>query len=267
MRAFAVQKFNEAPAIHELPIPAADGAFLIRVRYAGVNPIDFKVVEQLTAASPYPFVMGIDFAGVIERVPPGERDFHVGDRIFGMARTHGAYAEYTVVAPGVNTEPLARTPDGVTDEQAAALPIAGITALRSLELLGVTAGQRLVVMGATGGGWAATRCRWRALAARMSSQRFAGTPTRRAASVPKKFTTPKASMTSAHCARLTRMVSTRSSISSTARTQSVAMLRFSRLEATLSPRFMRQTKSGSLSAKSRRTISLRTRIRCHRRKA
>jgi NADPH:quinone reductase-like Zn-dependent oxidoreductase len=67
MRAFAVQKFHEAPAIHELPIPAADSAFLIRVRYAGVNPLDYKVVEQLTAASPYPFVMGIDFAGGVER--------------------------------------------------------------------------------------------------------------------------------------------------------------------------------------------------------
>jgi NADPH:quinone reductase-like Zn-dependent oxidoreductase len=51
----------------------------------------------------------------------------------------------------VKTEPLARIPDGVTDEQAAVLPIAGITALRPLELLGVTAGQRLLVMGATGG--------------------------------------------------------------------------------------------------------------------
>jgi NADPH:quinone reductase len=151
MRAFAVQEFHEAPAIHELPIPAADGAFLIRVRYAGVNPIDYKLVKQLTATSPYPFVMGMDFAGVVERVPPGERDFRVGDRIFGMARTHGAYTEYTAVAPGVKTEPLAHIPDGVTDEQAAALPVAGITALRSLELLGVTAGQRLVVMGATGG--------------------------------------------------------------------------------------------------------------------
>jgi NADPH:quinone reductase len=151
MRAFAVQEFHEAPAIHELPIPAADGAFLIRVRCAGVNPIDYKLVEQLTATSPYPFVMGMDFAGVVERVPPGERDFRVGDRIFGMARTHGAYTEYTAVAPGVKTEPLAHIPDGVTDEQAAALPVAGITALRSLELLGVTAGQRLVVMGATGG--------------------------------------------------------------------------------------------------------------------
>ena len=95
--------------------------------------------------------MGIDFAGVVERVPTGERDLHTGDRIFGMARTHGAYAEYTAVAPGVKTEPLARIPDGVTDEQAAALPIPAITALGSLELLGVTADQRLVVMGATGG--------------------------------------------------------------------------------------------------------------------
>jgi len=95
--------------------------------------------------------MGIDFAGVVERVPTGDSDFHPGDRLFGMARTHGSYAEYTAVAPGAKTEPLARIPDGVTDQQAAALPIAAITALGSLELLRVTADQRLVVMGATGG--------------------------------------------------------------------------------------------------------------------
>src|SRR5450432_4788834 len=68
-----------------------------------------------------------------------------------MARTHGAYAEYTAVVPGVRTEPLAHIPDGVTDEQAAALPIPAVTALGSLELLGVAAGQSIVVMGATGG--------------------------------------------------------------------------------------------------------------------
>ena len=151
MRAFAVRSFGEAPAIHDLPIPAVDGAFLIRVRYAGVNPIDYKLLERLTATSTYPFVVGIDFAGVVERVPKGERELRAGDRIFGTARTHGAYAEYTAVAPGVKTEPLARIPDDVTDEQAAALPIPAITALGSLELLGVTADQRLVVMGATGG--------------------------------------------------------------------------------------------------------------------
>jgi NADPH2:quinone reductase len=151
VRAFAVRSFGEAPAIHDLPVPAADGSFLIRVKYAGVNPIDYKLIGRLTAASKYPFVVGKDFAGVIERVPPGERDFRVGDRIFGMAPTHGSYAEYTAVATGVKTEPLARIPDGVTDEQAAALPVPALTALGSLELMGVTKGQRLVVMGATGG--------------------------------------------------------------------------------------------------------------------
>jgi NADPH:quinone reductase len=151
MRAFAVRKFGEAPAILDLPVPSADGAVLIRVKCAGVNPIDYKLVERLTAASTFPFVLGADFAGVVESVPSRERDFRVGDRIFGMARTHGAYVEQTAVVPGAKTEPLAHIPDGVTDEQAAALPIPGITALASLNLLAFAAGQRVVVMGATGG--------------------------------------------------------------------------------------------------------------------
>src|ERR1700722_10931481 len=95
VRAFAVKSFGQAPATYDLPILSTDGAFLIRVSYAGVNPIDYKLVDRLTAASPYPFVLGADFAGVIERVPSGAHDFRVGDRVFGMARTHGAYTEYT----------------------------------------------------------------------------------------------------------------------------------------------------------------------------
>jgi NADPH:quinone reductase len=151
MRAFAVRNFGEAPALYDLPIPSADDAFLIRVTYAGINPLDNILVERLTATSKYPFVLGVDFAGIVERAPAGELSLRAGERVFGMARTHGAYAGYTAVAPGMMTEPLAPIPDGVADEQAAALPIAAITALRSLELLGVTPGQRLVVMGATGG--------------------------------------------------------------------------------------------------------------------
>jgi NADPH:quinone reductase len=151
MRAFAVRRFGEAAGILDLPVPAGNGAYLIRVKVAGVNPIDYKLVERLTAASSFPFVLGADFAGVVERAPAGAGDFRVGDRIFGMARIHGAYAEYTAVGAGAKNEPLALIPEGVSDEQAAALPIPGITALQSLELLGVAAGQRVVVMGATGG--------------------------------------------------------------------------------------------------------------------
>ena len=151
MRAFAVQRFGEAPAVHDLPIPDAGGACLIRVSYAGVNPLDVSLLERLTATSTYPFVLGIDFAGVIERAAAEASNLQAGDRVFGMARTHGSYAEHTAVVPGVKAEPLARIPDGVTDEHAAALPTASIAALRSLELLEIAPAQRLVVMGATGG--------------------------------------------------------------------------------------------------------------------
>jgi NADPH:quinone reductase len=151
MRAFAVRSFGEAPAVHDLAIPSRQDAFLIRVSCAGVNPLDSRLLERLTANSTYPFVMGIDFAGVVDSVPAGESDLKVGERIFGMARAHGSYAEYTSVAPGMKAEPVARIPDGVSDEHAAVLPTSGVTALRSLDLLGVTADQRLVVMGATGG--------------------------------------------------------------------------------------------------------------------
>ena len=151
MRAFAVRSFGEPPSVHDLPVPAADGTVLIRVRFAGVNPLDSNLLGRLTAASSYPFVVGIDFAGVAERVPAGDHGLQAGDRVFGMARTHGSYAEYTAAAPGATLEPVARIPDGVTDDQAAALPIPATTALRTIDLLEVTAGQQVVVMGATGG--------------------------------------------------------------------------------------------------------------------
>jgi NADPH:quinone reductase-like Zn-dependent oxidoreductase len=151
MRAFAVRSFGEPPSVHDLPVPAADGAVLIRVRFAGVNPLDSNLLGRLTAASPYPFVVGVDFAGVAERVPAGDHGLRAGDRVFGMARTHGSYAAYTAVAPAARMEPLARIPDGVADDQAAALPIPAVTALRTVDLLQVSAGQHVVVMGATGG--------------------------------------------------------------------------------------------------------------------
>ena len=151
MRAFAVRSFGEPASVHDLPVPTSELEVLIRVRFAGVNPLDNNLLGRLTAASSYPFVVGIDFAGVVERVPAGPNGLRAGDRVFGMARTHGSYAEYTSVAPAAPMEPVARIPDGVADEQAAALPIPAVTALRTVELLEITAGQHVVVMGATGG--------------------------------------------------------------------------------------------------------------------
>jgi len=63
MRAFAVRSFGDQPELLELPIPAADGGYGVRVRIAGVNPVDHKLVRRLTAESAFPFVLGVDFAG------------------------------------------------------------------------------------------------------------------------------------------------------------------------------------------------------------
>lgn len=163
MRAFAVRNFGEPPGLVDIQSPSLGGEFVLRVSCAGVNPVDLQLVDQLTSASAFPFVLGVDVAGVAESVPGDQQAIHVGDRVFGMARTHGSYAEYTAVAPGVRTEPLARIPDGISNDQAAALPVAGLAALGSLELLGLVAGQWLVITGATGavGGYATQMARAR----------------------------------------------------------------------------------------------------------
>ena len=100
MRAVAVRRFGESALMTDLPAPGAEDSVLIRVSYAGVNPVDWQLVDQLTPNSPFPFVLGVDVAGLAEHVPAQETRLHVGDRVFGMARTHGSYAEYTAVPTG-----------------------------------------------------------------------------------------------------------------------------------------------------------------------
>jgi NADPH:quinone reductase-like Zn-dependent oxidoreductase len=151
MRAFGVKKFGEAPAIHDLPVPAAGDGVLVRVTYAGVNPVDYKMLDGLTAKSHYPFIVGLDFAGVVEQAGSNHHGLRAGDRAFGSAPPHGSYAEYTVVGDVSKPGLIARTPDGVADDQAAALPVAALTALGSLNLVGVANGKYLAVMGASGG--------------------------------------------------------------------------------------------------------------------
>ena len=150
MRAVAVPSYGVPPAISDLPVPPAEDAVLVRVTYAGLNPVDFQLADQLTPDSTFPFVLGVDVAGVAEKVPAQPSDVNVGDRVFGMARTHGSYAEYTAVPAGSATEPLARIPDGIPDEQAAVLPVAGIAAFGSLDLLALSPAERVVIVGAAG---------------------------------------------------------------------------------------------------------------------
>ena len=124
---------------------------LVRTSAAGVNPVDWKTRARGGFLGDPPFTVGWDVAGVVEEVGFGVTRFVPGDRVFGMPRfprEAAAYAEY-VTSP---SRQLARTPDELSDVEAAALPLAGLTAWQALvETAAVAAGQRVLVLGAAGG--------------------------------------------------------------------------------------------------------------------
>jgi NADPH:quinone reductase-like Zn-dependent oxidoreductase len=127
---------------------------LIRIAASGINPVDYKTRRyggNPRAVGEPPFILGWDVAGMVEETSRSLTRFAVGDRVFGMPRfprLAGAYAEY-VTSPA---RQLARTPDALTDEQAAGLPLAGLTAWQALvDLAGVGDGDRILIHAAAGG--------------------------------------------------------------------------------------------------------------------
>jgi NADPH:quinone reductase-like Zn-dependent oxidoreductase len=157
MRAIVIDQFGEKGSLREIPDPrpGAD-EILVRVTAAGVNPIDWKVRDGKAGPRAFPLVLGQDFAGVVEAAGANVTRLREGQRVFGVARAHGSYAEKTVVPTIVQEQPVAAIPDGVNDDQAAALPTPALTALASIEWLGVADGTVLLIAGVAGavGGFA-----------------------------------------------------------------------------------------------------------------
>jgi NADPH:quinone reductase-like Zn-dependent oxidoreductase len=150
MKAIVVEHRGDDGTLKEVPRPEpAAHEVLVRVTAAGINPIDWKMRDR--GDRTLPFVLGQDFAGVVSA--PGARvsKYQEGERVFGIARTHGAFAEYTVVPEDGKEEPIAKIADTVGDADAASLPTAGLTALAAIEWLRVGSGTTLLVLGATGG--------------------------------------------------------------------------------------------------------------------
>lgn len=135
----------------ERPVPLPTEV-LVRVRAVGVNPVEAVIRSgQFPLLGEPPFILGWDVSGVVEDIEPGVTRFQPGDEVYGMPffpRAASAYAEY-VVAP---SRQLARKPSGLSHAEAAALPLAGLTAWQALvDTAQLTAGQRVLIHGAGGG--------------------------------------------------------------------------------------------------------------------
>jgi NADPH:quinone reductase-like Zn-dependent oxidoreductase len=126
------------------PPEPGEGEVLIRVRAASVNPVDWKRRRALPEDQ-LPAVLGNDVSGTVEE--SGAEGFAPGDEVFGIAAS-GGYAELATASAGA----IAKKPARLSHEQAAALPVAGMTAWQALfDRGGLERGQVALVAGAAGG--------------------------------------------------------------------------------------------------------------------
>jgi len=145
---------NDVVEVRDAPVPVAGpGEVAIKVHAASVNPVDWKVREgqaRIFTGSKFPKVLGSECAGEVSDSGTRATKFRQGDRVvmYTSVKRLGAFAEYACTAEAT-VYPI---PEGVTYEQAACLPIAGLTALQSLRDHGkIAAGKKVLINGASGG--------------------------------------------------------------------------------------------------------------------
>jgi NADPH2:quinone reductase len=157
MKAIVINEFggSEVFAEAEVPTPGVrDGHLLVRVKASSVNPVDYKVRAGLIPpiTPKFPAVLGCDVAGVVVEVGDGVADFAAGDEVYFCAGSPagigGALAEFCLV----DAAQVAKKPESLSFEEAAALPLVMITAWDGLiDRAKIGRGMKVLVHGATGG--------------------------------------------------------------------------------------------------------------------
>jgi NADPH:quinone reductase-like Zn-dependent oxidoreductase len=157
MKAIVQDAYGSAEVLElrDIDRPAlGDGGVLVRIRAAAANPLDWHFMRgvpylmrpQAGLRSPKRAILGNDMAGEVEAVGAAVTRFRPGDHVFGDVT--GSYAEYVCPPEGI----LEHKPANLSFEQAAAVPVAAVTALQGLrDKARLQAGQRVVIVGASGG--------------------------------------------------------------------------------------------------------------------
>jgi NADPH:quinone reductase-like Zn-dependent oxidoreductase len=154
-RAVVHEKFGgpEVLELREVPEPhAGPDEVRVRVTAVGLNPMDWVLTSMPEMADRFgitlPSGFGYDFAGVVDEVGDGAAGFAVGDRVHGGALGRAA-ADFVVV--GTPTGTLFPTPEGISDEVASTLPVAGSTASAALAAIDLNSADTVLIGGAAGG--------------------------------------------------------------------------------------------------------------------
>lgn len=158
MKAAQYKEFGspENVEVEKMELPdLREGEVLIKIKAAGVNPVDGVILKghyKDMMPHKFPIIPGWDMAGVIEKRGHAARRFDVGDEVYAYARRPevkwGTFAEYIVIPDSY----LAKKPKNFSFEEAAAVPLAGLTAYQSLYRAGnLKEGQTVLILGASGG--------------------------------------------------------------------------------------------------------------------
>jgi NADPH:quinone reductase-like Zn-dependent oxidoreductase len=153
MKAFVVAKVADRVNMHiqeiEKPEPKA-GEIRIRIYAVGLNPVDYKAADWGHVAWTYPHILGVDGAGVVDKIGAEVERFKVGDRVYGLfdLTLPGCFADYAVAT----AQTMALMPGKLSFEEAAAIPCAGWTAYQALHRkLHLHEGQRILIHAGSGG--------------------------------------------------------------------------------------------------------------------
>jgi NADPH2:quinone reductase len=153
MKALVVDAAGARAMMHiqelERPEPKS-GEILIRMHAVGLNPVDYKAADWGHVAWTYPHILGVDGAGIVEKLGSDVSRFKVGDRVYGLFdhTRQGTFADYAVAL--ANT--MALMPPKISFEEAAAIPCAGWTAYQALyKKLHLTPGQKILIQAGSGG--------------------------------------------------------------------------------------------------------------------
>lgn len=156
MKAFIVEQYKKNGPVRLTDVPVPDvgaGDVLVRIEAAAVNLIDSKVRDgEFKMFLPYrvPFVLGHDLAGTVLRVGSRVHNFKVGDKVYARPRDHriGTFAECIAV----DQQDVALKPERMTMEEAASVPLVGLTAWQALVEVGkVRPGQKVFIQAGSGG--------------------------------------------------------------------------------------------------------------------